>query len=73
MGIVGCKDDELRGDLQKLEALKLVDIIKLGEAHERKTFAEKGFAVKVNAVQASSGAKPKAKRTDDLVGRKDIN
>ena len=55
MGIVGCKDNELRGDLQKLEAPKLADIIKLGEAYERKTFAEKGFAVKVNAVQASTG------------------
>ena len=32
MGIIGCKDDELRGDLQKLEAPKLEDIIKLGEA-----------------------------------------
>ena len=31
MGIVGCKDDELRGDLQKLEAPKLADIIKLRE------------------------------------------
>ena len=57
MGIVGCKDDELRGDLQKLEAPKLADIIKLGEAHERKTFAEKGFAVKVNAVQNIHGSK----------------
>ena len=72
MGIVGCKDDELRGDPQKLEAPKLTDIIKLGEALERKTFAEKGFAVKVNAVQASTGAKPKAKRTDDPVWRKEI-
>ena len=72
MGIVGCKDDELRGDLQKLEAPKLADIIKLGEAYERKTFAEKGFAVKVNAVQASSGARPKPKRTDDPVRRKEI-
>ena len=72
MGIVGCKDDELRRDLQKLEAPKLADIIKLGEAHERKVFAEKGFAVKVNAVQASTGAKPKAKRTDDPVRRKEM-
>ena len=40
MGIVGCKDDELREDLQKLEAPKLADIIKLGEAFERKTFAD---------------------------------
>ena len=69
MGIVGCKDDELRGDLQKLEAPKLADIIKLGKAHERKTFAEKGFAVKVKAVQTSTGAKPKVKRTDDPVPR----
>ena len=72
MGIVGCKDDELRGDLQKLKAPKLAHIIKLGEAHERKTFAEKGFAVKVNAVQTSTGAKPKVKRTDDPVRRKEI-
>ena len=72
MGIVGCKDDELIGDLQKLEAPKLADIIKLDEAHERKTFVEKGFAVKVNAVQASTGAKPKAKRTDDPVPCKEI-
>ena len=49
MGIVGCRDDELRGDLQKLEAPRLEEIIKIGEAHERKQFAEKGFTVKVNA------------------------
>ena len=72
MGIVGCKDNKLRGDLQKLVAPKLADIIKLGEAHKRKTFAEKGFAVKANAVQATSGAKPKAKRTDNPVRRKEI-
>ena len=72
MGIVGCKDDELRRDLQKLEAPKLADIIKLGKAHERKTFAEKGFAVKVYAVQTSTGAKPKVKRTDDPVWHKEI-
>ena len=66
MGIVGCKDDELRGDLQKLEAPKLADI-KLGEAYERKT-----FAVKVNAVHTSPGAKPKAKSTNDPVRRKEI-
>ena len=30
------------------------------------------MAVKVNAAQASSGAKPKAKRTDDPVRRKEI-
>ena len=35
MGIVGCQNDELRGDLQKLEAPKLQDIIKLGVAFER--------------------------------------
>ena len=61
MGIVVCKDVELRAD-----------IIKQGEAHERKTFTEKGFAVKVNAVQTSTGAKPKAKCTDDPVRRKEI-
>ena len=72
MGIVGCKDDELKGDLQKLEAPKLADIIKLGKAFKRKTFAVKGFAVKENVVQMSSGAKPKAKRPDDPVQRKEI-
>ena len=74
MGIVGCKDDELRGDLKKLEAPKLEDIIKLGEAFERKTFAEEGFAVIVSAVQTSSntGARPKVKQTDDPVRRKEI-
>ena len=72
MEIVGCKDDELWGDLQKLEAPKLADIIKLGEAYERKTFAEKGFAVKVNAVQTLTGVKPKVKQTDDPVRRKEI-
>ena len=45
---------------------------KLGEAYERKTFVEKGFAVKVNAVQTSTGAKLKAKRTNDPVRRKEI-
>ena len=60
MAIVGCKDDELRGDLQKLEAPKLEEIRKIGEAHERKTFAEKGFAVKVNASNAHQGARPKS-------------
>ena len=74
MGIVGYKEDKLRGYLQKLEAPKLEDIIKLGKAFEHKTFAEKGFAVKVNAVQTSSntGAKTKVKRTDDPVRRKEI-
>ena len=36
MGIVGCQNDKLRGDLQKLEAPKLQDIIKLGGAFKRK-------------------------------------
>lgn len=76
MGIVGCKEDELQGDLQKLESPKLQDIIKLGEAFERKTFAKKGFTVKVNAVQSSGRAKPKQKRprkqNDDPVCRKGI-
>ena len=59
MGIVGCQNADLRGDLQKLEAPKLQDIIKLGEAFERKPFTEKGFIVKVNAVQSSTqGAWP---------------
>ncbi len=80
MGIVGCKEDELRGELQKLEAPKLEDILKLGEAYERKTFAEKGFTVKVNAapVHQSGGARQKPqgnKRTnpnDDPQRRKEI-
>ena len=74
MGIIGCKDDDLRGDLQKLEAHKLEDIIKLGEAFERKTLAEKGFTVKVKAVQTASntGAQPKVKRTVDPVRHKEI-
>ena len=60
MGIVACQNDELRGDLQNCEAPKLQDIIKLGEASERKTFAEKGFNVKVKAVQSSTqSARPK--------------
>ena len=68
-GIVGCKDNVLRGDLQRLEAPKLEELIKLSDAFEQKTFAEKYFVVKVNAVQTSSntGAKPKVKRTDDPV------
>ena len=41
MGIVGCKDHKLRGDPQKLEAPKLEDIIKLGKAFKRKTFAKR--------------------------------
>ena len=61
MGIVGCKDDELRGDLQKLETPKLADAIKLGEAFERKAFMEKGFAVKFNAVQTSPNNGPSLK------------
>lgn len=59
MGIVACKEHELRGDLQKLKSFKLQDIIKLGEAFETKNFVEKGFTVKVNTVQSSGGAKPK--------------
>lgn len=38
MGIIGCLNNKVRGDLQKLEALTLQNIIKLGEAFERKTF-----------------------------------
>ena len=56
MGIVGCKDDEWMGDLHKLEALQLQDIIKLGEAFGRKTFAKTGFTVKVNAVNLSNAS-----------------
>ena len=71
MAIVGCKDDELRGELQKLEAPKLEDIRKIGEAHERKTFAEKGFIVKVNAAphvnssNQAQGARPKTRPNQD--------
>ena len=65
MGVVGCKDDELRGDLQKLEAPKLADIIKLGEAFERKTFAEKGLAVKVNKSKPLPTQKP-GQRSNEL-------
>ena len=50
MAIVGCREEELRGDLQKLESPKLQDVIKIGEAYERKTFAEKGFTIKVNVL-----------------------
>lgn len=38
MGIVGCQEEELRSDLQKLEAPKLQDVIKIGESYERKMF-----------------------------------
>ena len=30
MAIVGCREEELRGDLQKLESPKLQDVIKIG-------------------------------------------
>ena len=32
MSIVGWLEEEIRGDLQKLEAPKLQDVIKIGEA-----------------------------------------
>ena len=35
MAIFGCQEEELRGDLQKLESPKLQDVIKIGEAYER--------------------------------------
>ena len=75
MGIVRCQNDELQGDLQKLEAPKLQDIIKLREAFERKTFAENGFTLKVNTVQSSTqGVWPKQpKKPDDPVRRKEID
>ena len=75
MGIVGCREEELRGDLQKLESPKLQDVIKIGEAYKRKTFAEKGFTVKVNAQQTTScgGARPKQpKKQEDSARRKEI-
>ena len=53
MGIVGCRDDELRGDLQKLARPTLQNIMELGEAHERKIFAERGYSVKTAAVSHS--------------------
>ena len=59
MGIVGCKEDKLRKDHQKMESPKLQDIIKLGEAFARKTFDEKGFVVKVKVVQSAAVARPK--------------
>ena len=75
MAIVGCREEELRGDLQKLESPKLQDVIKIGEAYERKTFAKKGFTVKVNAQQTTSGsgARPKQpKKKEDPARRKEI-
>ena len=75
MAIVGCREEELRGDLQKLESPKLQDVIKIGEAYERKTFAEKGFTIKVNVQQTSSsgGARPKQlKKPEDPARRKEI-
>ena len=36
MAIVGCREEELRGDLQKLESPKLQDVIKIVEAYESK-------------------------------------
>ena len=32
MGIVMCREEDLKGNLQQLEALKLQDVIKIGEA-----------------------------------------
>ena len=32
MGIVSCQEEDLQGELQKLEAPKLQDVIKIGEA-----------------------------------------
>ena len=75
MAIVGCREEELRGDLQKLESPKLQDIIKISEAYESKTFPEKGFRVKVNAQQTTSGveARPKQpKKPEDPARRKEI-
>ena len=75
MAILGCREEELRGDLQKLESPKLQDVIKIGEAYERKTFAEKSFTIKVNAQKASSsgGARPKQpKKPEDPARRKEI-
>ena len=62
MGIVGCPENELRGDLQNLEALEIADIIKLGDAFKKKTFREKGFVVKVN----NAGENPKMAQEDKM-------
>ena len=75
MAIVGCREEELRGDLQKLEPPKLQDVIKIGEAYKRKTFAKKGFTVKVNTQQTTSGrgTRPKQpKKQEDPARRKEI-
>ena len=54
MSIVGCRDDLLRGDLQKLATPTLLEICEIGEAHERKIFAEQGHSVKVSLAGQSS-------------------
>ena len=75
MAIIGCREEELRGDLHKLESSKLQDVTKIGEAYERKTFAKKGFTVKVNAQQTTSGggARPKQpKKQEEPARRKEI-
>ena len=67
MGIVGCQNEELRGVLQKFEAPKVQDIIKLGEAFEWKTIAEEGFKIKVNTDQsAPQGGKQRQMTPPDV-------
>ena len=75
MGIVGCEEDKLQGDL-KLKSPKIPDIVKLEEAFEQRTFAKKGFMGKVNVVQSLGKAKfeqsSPRKQNDDPVHRKEI-
>ena len=65
MGTVGCQKDELRGDLQKLEAPKLQDIIKLGEAFERTTSAKKGLHREESQSQQRKPDNPARRREID--------
>ena len=74
-GIVGCWEEELIGDLQKLEAPQLQDVIKIVEAYKRKTFAERCFTVKLNAQQTTSGGGARLKqpkKQEDPARRKEI-
>ena len=75
MAIVGYREEELRGDLHKLDSPKLQDVFKIGKAYKRKTFAEKEFTLKVNAQQTTSGggAWPKQpKKQEDPTRSKEI-
>ena len=72
MAIFGCREEELRGDLQKLETPKLQDVIKIGEAYERKKKSIKGFTVKANTQQTSpsGGARPKQPKKPEVPARR---